>query len=383
MSTNLSSIAIAGTVFGIDSHARTTTICALVRETGETRTRTFRGNDYAEMRGWMSDGAFPKPALGVYESGCTGFVPARELTSGDVAVVPIATSKMPSSCDSRTRKNDRSDAARLARLAVAGELREVWVPDAEVEGLRDLSQAIEDLRDQRDRARRRVEALLCRHGEVWSEVTPKGRPRRAWGARFRAWAGSRELPGASAEALLAALRAADSAAEQLDALVARAREVARASALGPTIDALTSLKCVEFLTALAFCAVVGDFSRFASGRRITSYLGLAPSESSSSAATRLGPATKCGPTLVRRMLVECAWAATRLSAARAKPRPEGVDPAVAERARTLSRRLADHRRGMLARGVQPNKANVATAAELGRFMLFLGRRQQELATATS
>ena len=58
MSTNLSSIAIAGTVFGIDSHARTTTICALVRETGETRTRTFRGNDYAEMRGWMSDGAF-------------------------------------------------------------------------------------------------------------------------------------------------------------------------------------------------------------------------------------------------------------------------------------------------------------------------------------
>ena len=118
-------------------------------------------------------------------------------------------------------------------------------------------------------------------------------------------------------------------------------------------------------------------------RRITSYLGLAPSESSSSAATRLGPATKCGPTLVRRMLVECAWAATRLSAARAKPRPEGVDPAVAERARTLSGRLADHRRGMLARGVQPNKANVATAAELGRFMLFLGRRQQELATATS
>jgi beta-glucoside PTS system EIICBA component len=29
------------TVFGIDSHSRTTTICALSRESGETETRTF------------------------------------------------------------------------------------------------------------------------------------------------------------------------------------------------------------------------------------------------------------------------------------------------------------------------------------------------------
>ena len=31
------------TVFGIDSHARTTTVCAIVVETGETATRTFPG----------------------------------------------------------------------------------------------------------------------------------------------------------------------------------------------------------------------------------------------------------------------------------------------------------------------------------------------------
>ena len=42
------------TVFGIDSHARTTTICALVVETGELEARTFRGNPYGEMREWMA-----------------------------------------------------------------------------------------------------------------------------------------------------------------------------------------------------------------------------------------------------------------------------------------------------------------------------------------
>jgi len=54
------------TVFGIDSHARTTTICALVVGTGETSTRTFRGNPYAAMSGWMA--GFPAPARGFYEA---------------------------------------------------------------------------------------------------------------------------------------------------------------------------------------------------------------------------------------------------------------------------------------------------------------------------
>ena len=183
------------TIFGIDSHARTTTICALVVETGVTSTRTFRGNGYAAMSEWMA--RFPAPSYGVYEAGCTGFVPARLLTSGDVTVVPIAPSKMPTSSESRTRKNDRSDAARLARLALAGELHEVWVPGEEVEGLRDLMHALDDLKDQRERARRRCEALLCRHGIVWDERTKSGRHKKPWGRECREWLRRVELADAA------------------------------------------------------------------------------------------------------------------------------------------------------------------------------------------
>lgn len=50
------------TVFGIDSHARTTTVCALVVETGEAETRTFPGNPHADIAAWM--GRFPQPPLG-------------------------------------------------------------------------------------------------------------------------------------------------------------------------------------------------------------------------------------------------------------------------------------------------------------------------------
>lgn len=368
------------TIFGIDSHARTTTICALVVATGETETRTFRGNDYGAMSRWMS--GFPAPARGVYEAGCTGFVPARELTRGDVAVVPIAPSRMPSSTESRTRKNDRNDAARLARLELAGELREVWVPSEEVEGLRDLSHALDDLRDQRERAFRRCEALLCRHGIVWDRRTASGRLKKSWGAEWWEWLRGVELADAASQAsLLAAIRAAESAREQYDELLRRARGLAAATSLSGTVDALQCLKCVSFVTALAFCAEVGDFSRFASGRRVTSYLGFAPSESSSALAVRLGAMSRCGCRLLRGLLVEGAWAAARGNPARRKACPASVDARVRERARTLSQRLCERRRSLLARGVPPCKANAATAAEIGRFMLFLGQEQQAIEAA--
>ena len=363
------------TIFGIDSHARTTTICALVVGTGETGTRTFRGNDYGAMAAWMA--GFPAPARGVYEAGCTGFVPARLLGGDGAEVVPIAPSKVPSSSESRTRKNDRNDAARLARLELAGELHEVWVPSEEVEGLRDLVHALDDLKDQRERAFRRVEALLCRHGIVWDERTRSGRLRKSWGVEYWRWLRGIELADpASRAALLAATRAADSAREQYDELLRRAREVAAASSLAGAVDALQCLKCVSFVTALAFCAEVGDFSRFASGRKITSYLGFAPSEASSALAVRLGAMSRCGNQLLRGLLVEGAWSAARGNPARPKACPASVDAHVRERACTLSRRLCERRRSLVERGVSPCKANAATAAELGRFMLFLGREQQ-------
>ena len=162
------------TVFGIDSHARTTTVCAVDASTGEVRVRTFRGNPYGEMAEWMA--GFPQPSYGVYEAGCTGFVPARELSAEGRRVVPIATSHIPTSPDDRSRKTDRRDAERLARLALSGQAVEVWVPDGQTEGLRDLSRAIEDAAERRERCRMQVDAILLRHGYVWDRKTPQGRP---------------------------------------------------------------------------------------------------------------------------------------------------------------------------------------------------------------
>ena len=370
------------TYFGIDSHLRTTTICALTPADGELKTRTFKGNDYCEMREWMA--RFPQPSYGVYESGCTGFVPARMLTGGDILVVPVASSKLPTSADSRSKKNDRRDAENLARLSLAGKVSPVWVPPEQVEGLRDLAQAMDDLASVRKAARNRVNAILCRHGISWGGRTPTGRPKKKWGRDHWAWMRSVDLGDAGSQAAyLAALSAAESAEAAYDGLRATAEGIAAASALAPVIDALMCVKGVGFATALAFAAEVGDFSRFASGRKVTSYFGFAPEEDSSAERRRLGRISKNGCALVRRLLVECAWLMARGNPAIRKKGKASVPPAVREHAAACSARLVGRRRALMARKLMPCKANTATAAEMARVLLYIGKEAQEAAAAAA
>lgn len=104
------------TAFGMDVHLRSTTVCALDADTGEAVTRRFPGNPWGEIAGWM-DG-FPGPSLAAYESGYLGFAPQRELAGLGVECVVAAVSKIPRSAADSASKNDRNDAARMAKASL-------------------------------------------------------------------------------------------------------------------------------------------------------------------------------------------------------------------------------------------------------------------------
>ena len=105
------------TAFGMDVHLRSTTVCALDAETGEAVARRFRGNPWGEVAEWMS--GFPGPSLAAYESGYLGFAPQRELSALGVDCVVAAVSKVPRSAADLSSKNDRSDAARMAKAILS------------------------------------------------------------------------------------------------------------------------------------------------------------------------------------------------------------------------------------------------------------------------
>ena len=66
------------------------------------------------------------------------------------------------------------------------------------------------------------------------------------------------------------------------------------------------------ITALAYVITMGDVTRFQRGKQVASYLGLIPSEHSSSKRRRLGSISKQGNPFLRMLLVESVQTVCRL-----------------------------------------------------------------------
>jgi transposase len=66
------------------------------------------------------------------------------------------------------------------------------------------------------------------------------------------------------------------------------------------------------ITSLAFVITMGDVGRFQNGKQVSSYLGLIPSEHSSSKRRRLGSISKQGSPFLRMLLVESVQTVCRL-----------------------------------------------------------------------
>ena len=174
------------TSIGLDVHARSVSACAFDPFTGEVAQRRF-GTDAGEIAEWIPGFESPKA---VYESGPTGFALCRELRAPGVDCVVGAVSKMQRPSAEKRRKNDRRDAAFLARLLATRNITEVWVPPVEAEAARDLSRALDDAREDLQRARRRLSKFPLRRGPVFDETDALGRRRGARTRAFWRWAES-------------------------------------------------------------------------------------------------------------------------------------------------------------------------------------------------
>ena len=82
---------------------------------------------------------------------------------------------------------------------------------------------------------------------------------------------------------------------------------------------------------------------------------------------------------MRRLLVEGAWVLARGNPAHRKRGGASVPLAIREHARACSGGLLGRRRELVSRGPVLREANTATAAEMARMLLHVGRDAQEAA----
>jgi len=321
------------------------------------------------MRRVASGGGGSASVRCCYEAGPCGYTLYRQLQRMGFSCAVVAPSLTPVRPGDRV-KTDRRDARRLARMARAGELTAVWVPDEGHEALRDLVRAREDAKQDLLRARHRLSKYLLRHGKIPPEgVSP-------WRCRHEQWLDGlrfeEEVHSLVLEEYRQRIREAQGAIERLEKQM---RVAAEHSKLWTMMEALQALRGVSFVTAATLAVEIGDISRFAHPSQLMSYAGLTPSEHSSGAVQRYGKITKMGNAHVRRVLVEAAWhyRHTPSIGVQLKQRQRGQPPEVKAISWKAQVRLHSRYRQLMARGKARNRVIVAVARELSAFIWEVAR----------
>ena len=298
-----------------------------------------------------------------YEAGPCGFGIARRLKQLGVECEVVAPSMTPKRAGDRV-KTDKRDARKLARLLRAGELTPVYIPEPTDEAIRDLCRARTDAVDDRRRSRHRLKGFLLRHGYRYQGKS-------AWSAAHQRYLRELVLPHPAMKVILEEyLISIEAAGERIERCEVAMRDLLEKWRLKPAVQALMAMKGFQLVAAMILVSELGAIDRFIHPRQVMAYLGLVPSENTSSDQRRQGAITKCGNAHARWLLVECAqhYATPPKVSKELSRRQEGQ----AREVRAISWRAQNrlHRRytRLMARRLQRNKAMVAIARELCGFI---------------
>ena len=284
------------TIMGCDLHTRYQVVAWIEEETGEIRTRRLE-HENGEARAFYT--SLPRGA----RVGIEATFPAlwferllaecgHELWVGDAARIRAS--------EVRKQKTDARDAEHMLDLLRTNCFPRIWVPSLAERDARQLLVHRMKLVRTRTMVKNQLHFLamsqgVCRKHKLW---TVKGRAELD-GLALLPWASRRR------KELLELLAQLDAAIEPLDQAVeqeARARAEAVRLMTHPGVGPVVSL---------AFVLTLGPVERFANSRKLVSYLGLNPRESSSGGRQHLGAISKQGNEMMRWLLVEGAQTAAR------------------------------------------------------------------------
>lgn len=304
----------------------------------------------------------------VYEAGPCGFEIYRYCRKKNIECWVIAPSRIPKQSGDRV-KTDRRDAAMLARLSRAGELKAIYVPSEEDEALRDMTRARETAMIHYGRSRKELLSFLLRNGIVYSGKTHWKKEHLNWLARIK-------LPLPAQQIVFQeSLHQIEEAHQRLERFTLQIEQMVETWRWKPVVLSLQALRGVKLVVSAGIVAELGDMSRFPHPRALMCYLGLVPSEYSSGPNRRQGSLTKTGNVHVRRLLIESAWAyikGPRVSES-IRQRQQDLPQPIIDIAWKAQLRLCRKYRRMVYRGKNNKVAAVAVARELIAFMWAIHR----------
>jgi len=354
---------------GLDIH--TDSIKVAVAESGRDRAQflTSLSNDTPSLVRRLQRLGPLESLRCCYEAGPGGYSIQRALSAAGIDCRVIAPSLIPKQSGRRV-KTDRLDAENLAHYLRSGDLVEVWIPDSKTESLRNLVRLREDAMQTRQKARQQLHHFLLRGGRSYPYRTTH------WKHGHLNWIRRQRFDEEADNITIADyLRAVEMTDSRMAGIEEDLRQQSQDWQLHSLVLNLQALKGISFLSAMTIAAETGDMRRFATAEKLMSYYGLVPSERSSGKQEQRGRITRCGNSLVRRLLVESAWHYRHrpFMSQAISQRCEGLTQKVVDIAWRAQKRLHQKYMRLQMNGKPMQKVCVAVARELAGFIWAIGR----------
>lgn len=248
-----------------------------------------------------------------YEASGQGFGLHDELSSAGIACHVLAPTKIVRSTKGKRLKDDAKDAEDVfellrAHVLAGNRLPTIWIPDRETRDDRELVRTRLDLTEKSTAVKRQIKSLLKRHARARPAELGVG-----WTVGYRAWLKASVACPDLGSGLRGALASLLRQLEEFEAETKRLDQALTELVVRPRyarpVAELVKLSGVGVLTALTFLTEIGDLQRFPNRRAFGSYLGLTPAaHESGDSADRKGHITRQGPSRVRKLLCQAAWA---------------------------------------------------------------------------
>lgn len=245
-----------------------------------------------------------------YEAGFCGFWIHERFIRLGINNIVVNPSDVPTMLKEKLRKTDAVDCGKLARGLRAGDLKGIYVPNAQTLEIRSLIRLRNSIVKDTTREKNRIKSLLRFHGIEIPE--PFMNPNGAWTKRFLQWLREVELSTEYGR------KALDLRIEQLDRLRGMLlqetriiRQLSRSDTFKDSLRLITSVPGIGITTGISFLTEIDDIGRFKNSDHLASYVGLIPMCHASGEKEAVGDITIRKHAMLRCNIIEAAWIAIR------------------------------------------------------------------------